>query len=132
MNIFTYAKNYIDLIGGQYTQYDSNRAVIVVPLTDSRFQTILLTIEPGKASGKPRALLTSKVCEYNASINFKSLLEHTANFDYSRFIINDGYIKVEAWCSPENVSEEDIKYVLQEVAQLADTFEMKLTGKDIN
>ena len=132
MNIFTYAKKYIDQIGGQYTQYDSNRSIVVVPLSDSRFQTILLNVEAGKASGKPRALLTSKVCEYNSTIDFKSLLEHTANFDYSRFIISDGYVKVEAWCSPESVSEDEIKYLLQEVAQLADTYEMKLTGKDIN
>jgi hypothetical protein len=132
MNIFTHAKNYIDQIGGQYTQYDSNKAVIVVPLTGSRFQTILLNTEQGKTSGNPRAMLTSKVCEYSQSIDLKSLLEQTTDFDYSRFIISDGFIKVEAWCSPDSVSEVEIKSLLQEVAQLADTFELKLTGKDVN
>jgi hypothetical protein len=132
MNIFTFSKQYIDQVGGQYTQYDSNRAVIVVPLTDNRFQTILLTIEPSKGSGKSRALLTSKVCEFNASYDLKSLLEHSTHFDYSRFIISDGYIKVEAGCPADAASEDDIKFMIQEVAQLADTFEMKLTGKDVN
>jgi len=132
MNIFTFSKQYIEQIGGQYTQYDSDRAVVVVPLTDSRFQTILLTIEPGKASGQSRALLSSKVCEFNASYDLKSLLEQSGNFDYSRFIINDGFIKVEAGCPADAASEDDIKFMIQEVAQLADTYEMKLTGKDIN
>jgi hypothetical protein len=132
MNIFTFSKQYIDQIGGQYTQYDSNRAVVVVPLTDNRFQTILLTIEPARSSGQSRAILSSKVSEFNTSYDLKSLLEQSANFDYSRFIISDGYIKVEAHCPADAASEEDIKFMIQEVAQLADNFEMKLTGKDIN
>jgi hypothetical protein len=132
MNIFTFSKQYIDQIGGQYTQYDSNRAVVVVPLTDNRFQTILLTMEPGKSSSQSKALLSSKVCEYKSSFDLKSLLEHIANFDYSRFIISEGFIKVEAGCPAEAASEEDIKFMIQEVAQLADAFEMKLTGKDVN
>ena len=132
MNIFNFSKQYIDQIGGQYTQYDSNRAVVVVPLTENRFQTILLTIEANKSNSKSRVLLSSKVCEYNASYNLKQLLEQTSNFDYSRFIIDDVFIKVEACCPADAASEEDIKSMIQEVAQQADAYELKLTGKDVN
>jgi hypothetical protein len=132
MNIFTFSKQYADQIGGQYTEYDSTKSIIVVPLTENRFQTVLLTTEPTKSSGKMRSVLTSKVCENNSTIDFKALLEQNANFDYSRFIVVDGYLKVEASCNADSISEEDVRHMIQEVATLADTFEMKLTGKDIH
>jgi hypothetical protein len=41
-------------------------------------------------------------------------------------------VKVEASCLSETVSEEQVKEMIQEVAQLADHYELKLTGKDIH
>lgn len=132
MNIFSFAKQYADQIGGQFTDYDHTKSIIVVPLSDGRFQTVLLLTEKSKASGKLRAVLTSKVCEYTASINLKELLEQTANFDYSKFVIDEGHMKVEASCLADSASEDEIKHMIQEVANLADSYEMKLTGKDIH
>jgi aminopeptidase C len=132
MNIFSFAKQYADQIGGQYTEYDNTKAIIVVPLTENRFQTVLLTSDSGKVSGKAKAVLTSKVCEYNGNIDLKLLLEQAANFDYSKFYITDGYLKIEASCPAEDANESEIKFMIQEVAKLADDYEMKLTGKDIH
>ncbi len=39
--------------------------------------------------------------------------------------------KVEAVSALDGASEDDIKEMLQEVANLADQYEMKLTGADI-
>jgi hypothetical protein len=132
MNVSSFAKQYADQIGGQFTEYDETKSIIVVPLTDGRFQTVLLFIEKNKASGKPRAVLTSKVGEYNETINLKDLLEATAQFDYSRFILDGQHLKVEASFSSENALEDEVKHMIQEVAQVADLYELKLTGKDIH
>jgi hypothetical protein len=132
MNISNTVKKYADQIGGQYTDYDHTKSVIVVPLDKSRFQTVLAVTQKSAVSGRDQALFTSKVCEYKASMDLKSLLEQNANFDYSKFVLEDGYIKVEASCLSGSTSEEQIKEMIQEVAQLADHFEYKLTGDDIH
>ena len=132
MNIFSFVKQYAEQISGQFTEYDNTKAIVVIPTMEGRFQTVLLTLESRKSSSEQLAVLSSKVCEYNSGIDLKSLLEQNATFDYGKFIIKDGHIKVEAACLSNSASEGDMKLMLQEVATMADSFEMKLTGKDIH
>lgn len=132
MNISAFAKQYATQIDGQFTEYDHSKSIIVVPLADGRFQTVILSTENSKRSGRQRAVLSSKVCEYNSSIDFKMLLEKSAAFDYSKFVLEEGFLKVEAACPTEGASDEEVKHMIQEVAIQADAYELKLTGKDIN
>ncbi|HYG03945.1 MAG TPA: hypothetical protein VD927_15980 [Chryseosolibacter sp.] len=132
MNVITTIKKYADQIGGQCTDYDQSRSVIVVPLDRSRFQTVLAQTQKSPVSGRDQAIFTSKVCEFRAELDLKSLLEQNANFDYSKFVLEDGFIKVEASCLASSTSEEQVHEMIQEVAQLADHFEYKLTGLDIH
>jgi hypothetical protein len=132
MNFFNFVKQYADQINGQFTSYDTSSSIIVVPVVDGRFQTVLLSVSQSRGSGKERGLITSKVCEFKTTIQLKELLENNAQFDYSKFIIDGGTLKVEASFPTEGVSEEDVKGMIQEVATLADLYEMKLTGKDIH
>jgi len=127
-----FVEQYADEIGGQFTDYDHNKSVLVIPIHDHRFQTVLALTQKSPVSGREQAIFTSKVCEINANVDFKNLLEQNAKFDYSKFILEDGYVKVEASCLAETVSEEQIKEMIQEVAQLADHYELKLTGQDIH
>lgn len=131
MNLFTFIRQHIDEIGGQFTDYDHTKAVVVVPIHKGRFQTVLAIIKPSQVSGKDLAVFTSKVCEFANSINSKELLEENASFDYSKFIVEDGYLKMEASCPAANVTEAQVKEMLQEVATMADKFEMELTGQDV-
>lgn len=132
MNISAFAKQYASQIDGQFTEYDHSKSIIVVPLSDGRFQTVILSTENSKRSGKQRAVLSSKVCEFNAAIDFKMLLEKSASFDYSKFVLDEGFLKVEASCPTDGAAEEEVKHMIQEVAFQADAYELKLTGKDIN
>ncbi|HEY3402719.1 MAG TPA: hypothetical protein VGK59_04975 [Ohtaekwangia sp.] len=125
-------QQYADEIGGQFTDYDHTKSVLVIPIDDHRFQTVLAITQKSQVSGREQALFTSKVCEMNGNLDFKNLLEQHAKFDYSKFILEDGYLKVEASCLAETVSEEQVKEMIQEVAQLADHYELKLTGQDIH
>lgn len=132
MNVSTTVKKYADQIGGQCTAYDDTRSVIVVPLNRSRYQAVLAQSQKSAVSGREQAVFTSKVCEYRAELDLKSLLEQNASFDYCKFVLEDGYLKVEASCLSASASEEQVYEMIQEVAQLADHFEDKLTGVDIH
>ena len=127
-----YVQQYAEQIGGQYTDYDHSKSVVVVPITGSRFQTVLAVTQTSAVSGRNQALFSSKVCEYNNALDLKNLLEQNANFDYSKFVLEEGFLKVEASCLANSVSQDQIKEMIQEVAQLADHYELKLTGKDIH
>lgn len=131
MNVINTVKQYADQIGGQFTDYDHTKSVIVVPLDSSRFQTVLAITQKSLVSGRDQAVFTSKVCEYNSGIDLKMLMEQNAGFDYSKFVVEDGYLKVEASCLPASASEIQVKEMIQEVARLADHYEFKLTGQDI-
>jgi hypothetical protein len=130
MQFLNYVRKYADKIGGQYTDYDSTRSVIVVPL-DTRFQTVLASTQKSPVSGKDQAMFSSKICEFVSTIDLKLLLEQNGNFDYSRFVLEDGYLKVEASCLAASATEDQVCEMVQEVAQLADHYELKFTGKDI-
>ena len=132
MDITYTLKQYADQIGGQFTDYDHIKSVIVVPLDKSRFQTVLATTQKSQVSGRDQAVFTSKVCEYRNNIDLKVLKEQNSNFDYSKFVLVDGYLKVEASCLTASASEAQVKEMVQEVAQLADHYELKLTGQDIH
>jgi len=127
-----YVQQYAEQIGGQYTDYDHSKSVVVVPITGSRFQTVLAVTQTSAVSGRNQALFSSKVCEYTNGLDLKNLLEQNANFDYSKFVLEEGFLKVEASCLANTVSQDQIKEMIQEVAQLADHYELKLTGKDIH
>jgi hypothetical protein len=132
MNIMNYVQQYAEQIGGQYTDYDHSKSVVVVPITGSRFQTVLAITQTSAVSGRDQALFSSKVCEFTNNLDLKNLMEQNANFDYSKFVLEGGFLKVEASCLASSVSQDQIKEMIQEVAQLADHYELKLTGKDIH
>lgn len=132
MNIINTVRQFADQIGGQFTDYDHSRSVIVVPLSSSRFQTVLARTQKSPTSGKDQAVFTSKVCQYHPQIDLRMLMEQNATFDYSKFVLEDGYLKVEATCPASGVSEAQVHEMIQEVARLADLYEYKLTGQDIH
>lgn len=132
MDIMNYVQQYAEQIGGQFTDYDHSKSVVVVPVNGSRYQTVLATKQKSPVSGKDQAVFSSKVCELKVDLNLEDLLTQNGKFDYSRFVLQDGFIKVEASCLAASASESQLKEMLQEVAQLADHYEFKLTGKDIH
>lgn len=132
MDITSTLKQYAEQIGGQFTDYDHIKSVIVVPIDKSRYQTVLATRQKSQVSGRDQAVFTSKVCEYKNGIDLKQLMEQNASFDYSKFVLEDGYLKVEASCLTASASETQVREMVQEVAQLADHYEFKLTGEDIH
>ena len=132
MDLTAFMKRYADQISGQYIEYNQTLSVIIIPVSGGRFQTVMGNIKQSSLYNRKVITFTSKVCPINNSIDFRMLLEQTAFFNYCRFMIAENYLQVEAVSSLEGTSEEDIKEMLQEVANLADQYEMKLTGADVH
>jgi hypothetical protein len=132
MDLKAFMKKYADEIGGQFTEYDQFHSIIIVPVAGNRFQTVIGTIREKEQHNRRFIALTSKVCAIKSDLDFKKLLQDSASFNYCRFVILDNYLQMEGVTAIDSASEEVIKEVLQEVANLADQYEHKLTDSDIH
>lgn len=132
IQVLDLARRFAEEVGGQYTDYDRSKGVLVVPLPEGRFQTILVQSRPSPTSGKELAVFSSKICEVTSDLNFRELLERNIDFDYAKFIVEDNYLKVEASCVVASANDQLVKEMINEVASTADQMEFKLTGVDIH
>ncbi len=132
MDLTSFMKKYADQISGEYIEYNKTLSVIIIPVAGNRFQTVMGNIKQSSLYNRKVITFTSKVCPINDLIDFKMLLEQTAFFNYCRFVISENYLQIEAVSSLDGAAEDDIKEMLQEVANIADQYEMKLTGADIH
>jgi len=132
MDLSAVMKKYAEQIGGQFTEYDHAQSIIIMPVSGGRYQTVLGTITQNDLYNRKLISLHSKICNIKPDIDYRMLLEQTAYFNYCRFVVKENYLQVEAVASLMGISEETIKEMVQEVANLADQFELKLTGVDIH
>ncbi len=132
MDLSSFLKTYSEQIGGQYTEYNSSQSIIIVPVSGGRFQTIVVTVKKNDLYNRKLINLLSKICQIKPEVDLRMLLEQTAFFNYCRFTISENYLQIEAVTTYENASEDQLKEMIQEVANLADQFEMKVTGADIH
>ena len=131
-NFNKFMEEYALEIGGQFSEYDKSKSVIIVPLSENRFQAVLGVVKHNPKFDKTGVEFSSKVCPFSEEINLKSLLEENAKTCYAKLVVVDDFIKVEGSTFLNNIKEEGIKEIIQEVANVADEWEYKLTGKDIN
>ncbi len=132
MDLTAFMKKYTDQIGGQFTEYNSEQSISIIPVSGNRFQTVIGTIRKNELYNRSLVTLNSKVCALKPGIDFKMLLEQSAYFNYCRFIISENYLQIEAVTALDTISENTVKEMLQEVANLADQYELKLTDSDIH
>jgi len=132
MDVSLFMRKYSEELGVQYTEYSPEHSIIIVPVSGGRYQTVIGTVRQSELYNRPLLGFQSKVCPVQAGIDWQMLLEQTSYFSHSRFIIADNYLQVEAVASMDGITENTLKEMLQEVANLADQFEMKLTGADVH
>ena len=129
-NVFM--EKFADEIGGQFSEYDKSKSVIIVPLDDNRFQAVLGVMKYNDKFKKMGVEFSSKVCPASEDLDYKRLIMENAKTCYAKFVIVDDFIKVEGSAFLETTSEDGLKEIVREVAQLADEWEYKLTGMDVN
>jgi hypothetical protein len=131
-NFNEFMENFADEIGGQFSEYDQSKSVIIVPLDENRFQAVLGVMKFNEKFNKMGIEFSSKVCPFSDDVDCKQLVIENAKTCYAKFVIVDDFIKVEGSTFLENVKEDGLKEIIKEVAQLADEWELKLTGLDVN
>lgn len=132
MNLNSFMKVYAEQIGGQYAEYDPEHSIVIVPVSGGRFQTVIGTIRYNELYNRRLITFNSKICSLKPTIDYQALLEQTAFFNYCRFVATENYLQIEAVTALDTIDESTVKEMLQEVANLADQFELKLTGADIH
>lgn len=121
-----------DEMGGQFSEYDKYKSVIIVPLEENRYQAVVGVIKYYEKLSKTRLEFSSKVCQLSDHVDLKQLLMENAKTCHARFVIVDDYIRVEGAMFLETVNESEIKEIIEEVAKMADAWELKLTGMDVH
>ena len=124
-------RQYADEIGGQFIEYDPEHAIIIVPVSGGRAQTVLANVVHNELYKRKLISICSKVCPSQPGVDFQMLLTQSSYFNYSRFIIRENYLQVEAVGSFAQLEADIAKEMIQEVANIADQFELKLTGADV-
>lgn len=127
MHLNEFMQSYAEEIKGNYSEYDEERSVIIVPLKDDRFQTVIAEID----QDKQLVNISSKVCDSEENVNIKQLLIENHNHPFCKFALANGFLKVESNFNTMNLDESLLKKVILDVANLADDWEFKITGKDI-
>jgi hypothetical protein len=131
-NFNEFMERFAEEIDGQFSEYDQTKSVIIVPLEENRFQAVLGVIKYNEKFKKTGIEFSSKVCPFSDDIDCKQLIIENAKTCYAKFVIIDDFIKVEGSTFLETIMEEGLKEIIKEVAQLADEWELKLTGLDVN
>ena len=131
-NFNEFMERFAEEIDGQFSEYDQTKSVIIVPLEENRFQAVLGVIKYNEKFEKTGIEFSSKVCPFSDDIDCKQLIIENAKTCYAKFVIIDDFIKVEGSTFLETIKEEGLKEIIKEVAQLADEWELKLTGLDVN
>lgn len=134
MNLVAYMQNLSEEINGRFLEYDETKSVIVVPLKDGRYQAVQGAIKTLEDGHTRTITFTSKVCSYNKSIDLRLFLAENKNLYYSKFAVDNDFVKVEASVFVEFLNAHNrnfLKQMIIEVAETADTWEGKLTGVDV-
>jgi hypothetical protein len=121
-----------DDMGGQFSEYDKYKSVVIVPLEGNRYQAVVGVLKYYEKINKTRIEFSSKVCQLSESIDLKELLMENAKTCYARFVIIDDYVRVEGSSFIESLNEGGLKEIIEEVAKMADAWELKLTGMDVH
>lgn len=115
-----------EIIDGTYSEYDEQTSVVIVPVDDHRFQTIFAHDE-----GEDGIKFNTKACEITEEIPYKELLLENASMKFGRIEIENNTIFVTGRAL-RGSDAKGISKMLEEVGKVADKWEFKLTGLDVN
>ena len=126
MNFSSTMQSIADQVEGSFSEYDENIAVLIVPVDEHRFQTVYCYNE-----GEKGLRFITKVCEVEEQMPLKDLLDESADLLYASFYVENNFLYVRGTTFMTD-SEQGLKTMLVEVAQIADKWENKLTGADVH
>ncbi|MDX2190741.1 MAG: hypothetical protein SFY32_12840 [Bacteroidota bacterium] len=130
LNLDKILENYANEVGGKVIPYTDNQSIIIMPTKHGRFQRVLGWSRISKSRNIKFLEFDSKVCEWNDSIDMKKYLNEAGAFTFCRLIIKEGFLQVASSVIVEHATDDLVKDMVKEVAEIADELEFQITGKD--
>jgi len=131
MDLRAFMTRYAQEIAGEYNEYAPELFIIIVPVSGGRAQTVVGEIRNNELYNRKLITFSSKVCPAANELDYRSLLSQTSFLNYSRFVIIENYLQVQAVAAFDSIAENTVREMISEVANVADQFELKLTGADV-
>jgi len=132
MNLHQALEAYTDKSEGQFIRYNDEISFVIAPVSGGRNQKVVVKTILNELYNRKMIHISSQVCPLSEGPDFRKLLEQSAHFNYCRFVIRDGNLEVEAVAEATEISAPVLSEMITETANLADQFEMIITGKDRN
>jgi hypothetical protein len=126
MDFKTLMQDASKILDGTFSEYDDKTTVIIVPVDDHRFQTVFAHNED-----EDGIKFNSKACDPTDELPFKKLIDDNSNHKYARLEIENDVLYVTSRSLPGS-QPEGVAKMLLEVGKVADSWELELTGQDIN
>jgi len=127
MNLSQLISQVSNNVNGTHTAYDDNKSFVIIPVSSSRFQSVLA--EYVTKDDIKFIEVSSKICEENSTPDKLFHLEKKLLF--SKLAIKDGFLQVVCYLD-ENMNPALATLIITEVANFADEQESMLTGQDIH
>jgi len=127
MEFGTMMEQLADLAGGSFSQYDDITSVLIVPVGEHRIQTVYAYDE-----GEDGIKIISKACNEVEATPYEKIVRNNGKLSYSCIGIEDGVLYVKCRVFPGALPGKAMKEMLIEIAETADSWELALTGQDIN
>ncbi len=126
MDFKTQMQEASEIINGTFSEYDDKTTVIIVPIDEHRFQTVFAHDEDEYG-----IKFNTKSCELGNEIPYKELMLENSTHKYARLELENDTLFVTGRSLPGS-EPAGIAKMLSEVGKVADKWEFKLTGQDVN
>ena len=126
MDLSKVLESYADSVNGKFSSYNDDKAVVIVPVTDHRFQSVIASrCEIGDAE---YIEISSKICSVDQMPEKLFWLQKELNV--GKLIVRDDFLLATAYID-SGMDSVLIKAIINEVAQFADLKEKSLAGTDV-
>lgn len=134
MDLVHFMQNLAEELQGRFAEYDDQTFVIIVPVSNGRFQSVQGQVNNIDNHGTRSISFVSKVCPYYHQMDLVDFMTENKKMVFAKFTVDQTFIKIEASVFLEFVSQQNkgfLKDMISEVAEMADKWEHKLTGLDV-
>ncbi|MFZ9981521.1 MAG: hypothetical protein ACO3FI_05775 [Cyclobacteriaceae bacterium] len=132
MNLQEALEAYAENSEGQFIRYNDEISFVIAPVSGGRNQKVVVKLVQNELYNRKMIHVSSQVCTLSDGPDFRRLLEQSAHFNYCRFVIREGNLEVESVAEATSFTAPVLGEMITETANLADQFEMIITGNDRN
>ena len=130
-NIHDYFSSLAEELNGLYMEYTNDSGAMNLKMANGRNQSVKSFLK--MHSNGETVVFMSKVCylEEYPEVDFQQMLERNHELFFAKLVIDRGYLETQAAVRLSSASKEDMLFVINEVARVADDLENEITGLDV-